>query len=108
MSVRSTGAEPLEPGDGFDDDDARAIGEVEDVEDDGEVEGYEGYDEFAAGGGEADEDGDADDARDDGESEAPTRQARAPWHFKMLLVGSVGYLGWRAYQGISWLAHHIH
>ena len=40
--------------------------------------------------------------------EAPARQARAPWHFKVILVGSVVYLGWRAYQGISWLAHHIH
>jgi hypothetical protein len=36
------------------------------------------------------------------------RQARAPWHFKVIAVGSVIYLGYRAYQGISWLAHHIH
>jgi hypothetical protein len=44
-----------------------------------------------------------------GDNPAPaTRQARAPWHFKVILVGSVVYLGWRAYQGISWLAHHIH
>jgi len=42
------------------------------------------------------------------EAGGPTRQARAPWHFKVILVGSVVYLGWRAYQGISWLAHHIH
>lgn len=32
---------------------------------------------------------------------------RAPWHFKVLLVGTVIYLGYRLYQGISWLAHHL-
>ena len=36
------------------------------------------------------------------------RQAKAPWHFKVIVVGSVIYLGWRLYQGIGWLAHHIH
>jgi hypothetical protein len=36
-----------------------------------------------------------------------TRQARAPWHFKILLVGTVVYLGWRLYQGIGWLVHHV-
>ena len=35
---------------------------------------------------------------------APLR--RAPWHFKILAVGTVVYLGWRAYQGIGWLVHH--
>ena len=30
----------------------------------------------------------------------------APWHFKLLLVALVLYLGYRAYQGIAWLAHH--
>ncbi len=53
-----------------------------------------------------DEDGgsEADTAAGDGE----TRQARAPWHFKVIVVGSVVYLGYRAYQGVSWVAHHIH
>ena len=46
-------------------------------------------------------------AESDAQSGA-TRQAKAPWHFKMIVVGTVGYLGWRLYQGISWLAHHIH
>ena len=32
---------------------------------------------------------------------------KAPWHFKVLLVGVTVYLGWRAYQGIAWLAHHL-
>jgi hypothetical protein len=38
-----------------------------------------------------------------------TREARprAPWHFKMLLVATVVYLGYRLYQGVFWLAHHV-
>jgi len=31
---------------------------------------------------------------------------KAPWHFKVLIVGSVIYLGYRLYQGIGWLIHH--
>lgn len=54
----------------------------------------------------------ADGALSDGEpaqesGDAGERQAKAPWHFKFIVVGSVVYLGWRLYQGISWLAHHI-
>ena len=41
-------------------------------------------------------------ASDDGGA----RQA-APWHFKLLLVALVLYLGYRAYQGVFWLAHHV-
>jgi len=41
------------------------------------------------------------------DEESGERQARAPWHFKVIVVGSVVYLGWRLYQGISWLAHHL-
>jgi hypothetical protein len=32
---------------------------------------------------------------------------RTPWHFKVLLVGLVLYLGYRAYQGVVWLAHRL-
>ena len=32
---------------------------------------------------------------------------KAPWHFKVLVVGSVIYLGYRLYQGIGWLIHHV-
>jgi hypothetical protein len=32
---------------------------------------------------------------------------RAPWHFKVLLGGLAVYLGWRAVQGVEWLAHHL-
>ena len=30
-----------------------------------------------------------------------------PWHLKLLLVATVVYLGWRAYQGVEWVVHHI-
>jgi len=46
-------------------------------------------------------------ASEEGEEEGEKRQAKAPWHFKFIVVGSVVYLGWRLYQGISWLAHHL-
>lgn len=29
-----------------------------------------------------------------------------PWHFKLMIVATVVYLGYRAYQGIAWLVHH--
>jgi hypothetical protein len=53
-----------------------------------------------------DEEG-SDDQDDDQDDDTSVRPRRAPWHFKVLLVGTVIYLGWRAYQGISWLIHHI-
>jgi len=37
------------------------------------------------------------------EEEAPVK---SPWHFKVLVVGTVVYLGYRLYQGIGWLIHH--
>jgi uncharacterized paraquat-inducible protein A len=30
-----------------------------------------------------------------------------PWTFKVMLVATVIYLGYRAYQGIGWLVHHV-
>lgn len=30
-----------------------------------------------------------------------------PWHFKLLVVAAVVYLGWRAVQGVVWLIQHI-
>ena len=30
-----------------------------------------------------------------------------PWTFKVMLVAFVIYLGWRGYQGITWLIHHF-
>ena len=32
-------------------------------------------------------------------------QGRAPWHFKLLVVALVLYLGWRGWQGVDWLLH---
>jgi hypothetical protein len=40
----------------------------------------------------------------DGEEEEPP--VKSPWHFKVLVVGTVVYLGYRLYQGIGWLIHH--
>ena len=34
-------------------------------------------------------------------------EPRVPWHFKLMLVALTIYLGWRAWQGIAWLAHHV-
>ena len=32
---------------------------------------------------------------------------RAPWHFKLLLIATVVYLGWRAVQGVDWLVRNL-
>ena len=32
---------------------------------------------------------------------------RIPWTFKTMIFASVVYLGYRAYQGITWVAHHV-
>jgi hypothetical protein len=32
---------------------------------------------------------------------------KPPWHFKAFIVISVVYLGYRIYQGVEWLLHHI-
>jgi hypothetical protein len=44
----------------------------------------------------------------EGEDDAGGGEAhvKAPWHFKVLVVGTVVYLGYRLYQGIGWLIHH--
>ena len=31
----------------------------------------------------------------------------APWHFKLLLLAVVLYLGWRLVQGLVWVAEHL-
>lgn len=30
-----------------------------------------------------------------------------PWHFKLLLLATVLYLGWRLVQGVIWVAEHL-
>jgi len=32
-----------------------------------------------------------------------TTPVKAPWHFKLLLGSLTIYLGWRGWQGITWL-----
>ena len=32
---------------------------------------------------------------------------KVPWHFKLLLAALVLYLGFRAWQGLAWLAHRV-
>lgn len=32
---------------------------------------------------------------------------RAPWHFKLLLVGFAGYMVYRIYWFIEWLPKHV-
>jgi hypothetical protein len=30
-----------------------------------------------------------------------------PWYFKAMVVAFIIYLGWRGYQGIDWIIHHV-
>ena len=32
---------------------------------------------------------------------------KSPWYFKFMLVATVIYLGYRAFQGVGWVVHHI-
>ena len=32
---------------------------------------------------------------------------KAPWHFKLLVVAVVLYLGWRAVQLVEWVVQHV-
>ena len=52
----------------------------------------------------------------DGAGECPTcgrvvetapAEAGTPWHFKLLVLATVLYLGYRAVQGLAWLVHHV-
>jgi uncharacterized paraquat-inducible protein A len=36
-----------------------------------------------------------------------TERRPIPWYFKFMLLASAIYLLWRAYQGVSWLVHHV-
>jgi hypothetical protein len=37
------------------------------------------------------------------EAPATPAEAKLPWHFKLLLVGICGYLGWRLVELVQWL-----
>ncbi|HEY9558011.1 MAG TPA: hypothetical protein VIR58_14830 [Acidimicrobiales bacterium] len=38
---------------------------------------------------------------------AEADEVATPWHFKVLLVAVVGYLGWRLIEGIIWVAEKL-
>ncbi|MDY7103959.1 MAG: hypothetical protein S0880_22470 [Actinomycetota bacterium] len=38
-----------------------------------------------------------------GVDEAAGERVGFPWHFKLLLVSLVAYLGWRAVEGVQWV-----
>ena len=44
-------------------------------------------------------------ADEDGDDEK--KKSKAPWHFWVLLVALVIYLGFRLLQGIVWVAHKL-
>jgi DNA-directed RNA polymerase subunit RPC12/RpoP len=37
----------------------------------------------------------------------PLEHRKSPWYFKFMLVASVIYLGYRAFQGVAWVIHHV-
>jgi len=38
-------------------------------------------------------------------AKAATPPAKAPWHFWVMVVALVGYLGWRLVEAIAWVAN---
>ena len=48
----------------------------------------------------------APDVREGGADDAKEGPPKAPWHFKLLLVGTVLYLIYRLIWFIFWLSHH--
>jgi uncharacterized paraquat-inducible protein A len=38
---------------------------------------------------------------------ATAEDLRTPWHFKLLVVATALYLGFRAYQGVVWLVERV-
>jgi hypothetical protein len=37
----------------------------------------------------------------------PLEHRKSPWYFKFMLLASVIYLGYRAFQGVTWVVHHV-
>ncbi|HEY7917071.1 MAG TPA: hypothetical protein VIC86_08850 [Acidimicrobiales bacterium] len=37
----------------------------------------------------------------------PLEHRKSPWYFKFMLAASVIYLGYRAFQGVTWVIHHL-
>lgn len=40
-------------------------------------------------------------------TEEPSSSGGAPWHFKLLIAVTAVYLGYRLFQGIVWVGHHL-
>ena len=41
------------------------------------------------------------------EAAAPAPTPGAPWHFKVLVVATVAYLGWRLVEGVVWVVERL-
>jgi leucyl-tRNA synthetase len=54
---------------------------------------------------------DDDEVNEDGEcatcGEPVAQHRRIPWPFKIMIYITIIYLGYRAYQGVTWVVHHI-
>jgi hypothetical protein len=37
----------------------------------------------------------------------PIPHRKSPWWFKFVAVATVIYLGYRAFQGVTWVVHHV-
>jgi uncharacterized paraquat-inducible protein A len=37
----------------------------------------------------------------------PLEHRKTPWYFKFMLAASVIYLLYRAFQGVTWVVHHV-
>jgi hypothetical protein len=52
-----------------------------------------------------------DEVTEDGEcltcGEPVTQHRRIPWPFKIMIVITIIYLGYRAFQGVTWVVHHV-
>jgi hypothetical protein len=52
-----------------------------------------------------------DEVTEDGEcltcGEPVTQHRKIPWPFKVMIVITIIYLGYRAFQGVTWVIHHV-
>jgi hypothetical protein len=52
-----------------------------------------------------------DEVTEDGEcltcGEPVTPHRKIPWPFKVMIVITIIYLGYRAFQGVTWVIHHV-
>ena len=60
---------------------------------------------------ECDERRDEDELTEDGRcavcGSVPASYRSQPWYVKFLVVGTVIYLAYRLFQGVTWVVHHI-